>query len=303
MKNIFITGASGFIGRNLKEYLNKRYSVFAPTHNELDLQDADAVRNFVLKNKINIIIHCANIGGGRDTVELRDIVKINLRMFFNIVRNEDLVEKIIHFGSGAEYDKSRPLMAIKEEEFGNKIPKDDYGFYKYVCSQYIKGAKKITVLRLFGVYGKFENYLFKFISNAIVKNLLQMPIVIGQNVYFDYLYIDDLSGIVEHFIKNNGEHKDYNIATGRKTDLLTIAKLINKISSFKSKIIVKHKGYNLEYSADNKRLTEEIPDFVFTKMEEGIEKLYGWYKIHLRDLDIKKIKKDPYIKFINIHNS
>lgn len=303
MINILITGGSGFIGRNLKEYLSGRYSVFAPTHNELDLFDPDKVRNYIVKNKVNIIIHCANIGGGRNTVGLEKLVETNLRMFFNIVRNEDIVEKIIHFGSGAEYDKSRQLMAIQEEEFGNKIPKDDYGFYKFVCSKYILRSAKLVCLRLFGVYGKYENYLFKFISNAIVKNLFKMPIVIGQNVYFDYLYIDDLVRIVEYFVNNEGKYKDYNIATGRKTDLITITQLINKISSYQSKIIMKNLGLNLEYSADNKRLAEEIPDFKFTKMEEGIEKLREWYKIHLKDLDIKKIKEDPYIKFINIHHS
>lgn len=301
MKKILITGGHGFIGRNLSEYLQNKYRVFTPSHKELDLLDADAVRNFVLKNKINIIINCANIGGGRDTLKVKDLVQINLRMFFNTVRNEDLVERIIHIGSGAEYDKARPLKKIKEEDFGQRIPADDYGFYKYVCSKYILRSAKLTCLRLFGVYGRYENYLFKFISNAIVKNLLKMPIVTGQNVYFDYLYIEDLVRIVEYFITHQAKHKTYNIATGEKIDLLVIANLINKISSFKSQIIIKNKGYNLEYTADNKRLIKEMPDFVFIPIEKGIEKLYGWYKIHLGELDIKRVKEDPYIKYIKVN--
>ena len=39
---IMITGGSGFIGRNLIEYLAKRHEVLAPTHKELELVDDDA---------------------------------------------------------------------------------------------------------------------------------------------------------------------------------------------------------------------------------------------------------------------
>ncbi len=137
MRRILITGSSGFIGRNLKEYLGKKFKVFAPTHEELDLLDGNKVRDYVKRNEIKLIIHGANVGGGRDTQNQKDVIGTNLRIFFNIIRNENLVERIIYFGSGAEYDKSRDLKKVKEEDFDKRIPNDDYGFYKYVCSKYI----------------------------------------------------------------------------------------------------------------------------------------------------------------------
>lgn len=335
IKCILITGGSGFIGRNLHEYLREKHKVFVPTHKELDLLDPDKVRDYVSQNKIKVIIHGANVGGGRDTKGLGAVVETNLRMFFSIAGCEEMVEKIIHLGSGAEYDKSRDLVKVKEEDFGKRIPLDDYGFYKYVCSKYILNSShsskpcqkrsasridseqarmirrfwtsqndshKFICLRLFGVYGKYENYLFKFISNTIVKNLLKMPIVIGQNVNFDYLYVDDLVKIVEFFIDNhyNG-YNDYNVASGRTVSLLEIAKLINKISDFQSKIIIRNKGLNWQYTADNSRLKEEIPGFAFTTIEEGIKKLFFWYKKHLGELDIITIKKDPYLNLIKVN--
>lgn len=343
MIKILITGSSGFIGRNLVEYLSGRYSVFAPSHQELDLLNGIKVREYIKRKGIRYIIHGANVGGGRDTLNQKDVIGINLRMFFNIVRNEDLVERIIHFGSGAEYDKSKDLKKVSEEDFDKFIPKDDYGFYKYVCAKYIRirfgvngtcresipdkaskshhfvGLKdrealsrmpsfaspviggNLICLRLFGVYGKYENYLFKFISNTIVKNLLHQPIVIGQNVNFDYLYITDLCRIVEYFLENKGKYADYNVATGQKNDLITIAKLVNKICGFESEIIIRNKGLNLEYTADNSRLEGEIRNFRFTSLGDGIKDLYGWYKLHLREIDKKEVLEDPYIKLIKVN--
>ena len=78
----------------------------------------------------------------------------------------------------------------------NAFLHNDYGFSKYLISQYIEKSDNCVCLRLFGVFGKYEDYEYKFISNAIVKNLLQMPIRIRQNVYFDWLYINDLMKIV-----------------------------------------------------------------------------------------------------------
>ena len=70
-------------------------------------------------------------------------------------------------------------------------PLDEYGFYKSITSKYIEKSQRIVQLRIFGAYGEYENYRFKFITNAIVK-IFETSIVINKNVYFDYIYIDDL---------------------------------------------------------------------------------------------------------------
>src|SRR3989344_7718025 len=219
MKRIMITGAGGFIGRNLKEYLQDRYPVLGPPHNKLDLLQENSVRKYIVQNKVDVIIHCANVGGGRDTVGKGDIVSENLRMFFSLARNSEFFEKMIFFGSGAEYDKSRPIAMVKETDFDKMIPGDDYGFTKYICSKYIQQSENIIELRLFGVFGKYENCYFKFISNAIVKNIFKLPIIINQNVHFDYLFVNDLVKIVEYFLSHSSRYKDYNLTRGETIDL------------------------------------------------------------------------------------
>ncbi|HNS32454.1 MAG TPA: NAD(P)-dependent oxidoreductase [bacterium] len=303
---IFITGAKGFIGRNLVEYLSQSYSneylLFYPYHNELELLNTEDVIQFIAGNKIDIVIHCANVGGSRKTgydIGKTDIVTKNLKMFFNLVKNLPRIKKIIFLGTGAEYCRQHCMSLVKENYFDTYIPVEDYGFSKYVCSKYIELSDKIVNLRLFGVFGKHEDYEYKFISNAIVKNLLNLPIVINQNVYFDYLYVNDLGRIINLFIKNKVRHKFYNVTTGGTVDLLTIAGKINRLSEKPSEIIVVNPGLNTEYSGSNKRLLEEFPKIEFTSFDDALKELYDWYRSIISRIDKEKIKLDEYIKYCN----
>lgn len=299
--NIFITGASGFIGSHLKEYLLHHHNdlLFTPSRKELDLSDEKAVDTYILENKIDIIIHAANRGGGRDTVDMKSVTEYNLRIFFNIAKHEKNVKKIISFGSGAEYGKHKPIVHAKEDDYLRALPLDEYGFYKSITSRYIERAQNIVQLRIFGAYGEHENYRYKFISNAIVKNLLHLPITINKNVYFDYIYSDDLVKIIDFFIHNDVREKIYNVTTGTKVDLITLANLVNEVSDFKSEISVISEGLNNEYTSNNERILKELGDFQFTSHKNAIAKMRCCFQKNLDKLDIQTIKEDPYLKMID----
>lgn len=300
--NIFITGSNGFIGSHLKEYLNDLYSeyvLFTPSSKELDLVNEEAVDSYILRNKIDIIIHLANRGGGRDTIDMKNVTEYNLRIFFNIAKHEKNVKKIISFGSGAEYSKHKPIVDALEEDYLDAQPLDEYGFYKSITSKYIEKSDNIVQLRIFGAYGEYENYRFKFITNAIVKNLLKLPIVINKNVYFDYIYIDDLLRMIDWTIHNETKEKIYNVTTGKKIDLITLANLVNETSDFKSEIKVLNDGLNNEYTSNNERIMKELKNFKFTSHKKAIQKMREYFKANLEKLDKESIINDPYLKEIN----
>lgn len=300
--NIFITGANGFVGSHLKEYLNNlyyEYVLFTPSSKELDLANEEVVDNYISSNNIDIIIHLANKGGDRTSVNMKNITEYNLRIFFNIAKHEKNVKKIISFGSGAEYGKHKPIVDAKENDYLDAQPLDEYGFYKSITSKYIEKSEKIVQLRIFGAYGEYENYRFKFISNAIVKNLLQLPIVINKNVFFDYIYIDDLVKMIDWVIHNETKEKIYNVSTGTKIDLISLANLVNETSDFKSEIRVLNDGLNNEYTSNNQRIMDEIGNFNFTSHKDAIIKIREYFRYNLKNIDKDIIINDPYLKEIN----
>ena len=299
---IFITGSNGFVGSHLREYLTKNYSdytLLTPSSSELDLANESAVDEYILSNKIDIIIHLANRGGGRDTMEIKNVTEYNLRIFFNLMKHEKNVHKIISFGSGAEYGKDKPIIDVKEEDYLLSLPHDEYGFYKSITSRFIEKSDRAVQLRIFGAYGEYENYRYKFISNAIVKNLLQLPITIRQNVYFDYIYIDDLLQMIDYALHHELHDKIYNVSRGEKVDLVTLAQYVNQTSDFISEIIVMQEGLNHEYTSNNQKMIEEMGGFTFTSHTEAIQNMRRYFASQLPNLDSDTVRQDPYLQMID----
>lgn len=295
MKTLLITGGNGFIGKSLKEYVENigGYSVLAPGHRELDLLDDRCVKEYFHDHKIDHVVHCANVGGMRK-YPVQDSGLKNLRMFHNLARSSQDVERFISLGSGAEYDRRNYVSRMKESHFDESVPIDEYGFSKYLISKHIECQLRMVNLRLFGIYGKNEDYEFKFITNSIVKNLLHLPITIRQNVLFDYTYIDDCVEIISWFMEHKPRYAQYNLCSGTIVDLVTIANVINKYSDFKSEIRIVNPGMNTEYSGDNDRLISEIGQHRFRSLDKTVPTLIEHFRSNLDGIDKAKIELDQY---------
>lgn len=297
-KTVLLTGGNGFIGKNIRESLGDAFYIISPSHEQLDLLSRDAVDGFFKGFDVDYVIHCANIGGNRKFNE-EQVVEKNVRMFCNLERNSGKFERMIHFGSGAEYDKGRPLVLVPETQFGEYIPSDDYGFSKYLISRLIQNSansENIVCLRLFGVFGKYEDYEYKFISNAVVRTLLGMPVHIRQNVLFSWLYIDDLMKIIPRFLRCTLSRNDYNIVPHITWDLVTISRIINIQLQKDFEIAVDVPGLNYSYTGDNHFFIEQIGDFRFTSIEDAIFELISYYRRNLFKIDKQVIARDAYSK-------
>ena len=287
---LLITGSTGFIGRNIKEYFSNKYDIYCPRRNELDLLDGSSVEEYLKEWEIDIIIHTANTNNTRNSgVTSYDSLNGNLQMFFNLERCRDYYGKMYYFGSGAEYDMRHYVPNMAEEYFGTHIPADPYGFSKYIMSKNCTEDSNIYDLRLFGVYGKYEEWERRFISNAICRALKGKNITLQKNVYFDYLWIDDLCDIMKWFIESEPKHHHYNVCRGSKIALYSLASMVREILDIDCEIVVSESGWKPEYTGDNQRLLEEVGNYKFTGFKESVSELCQFYKEHISEIDESKL--------------
>ncbi|MCM1169820.1 MAG: NAD(P)-dependent oxidoreductase [Bacteroides sp.] len=280
MKKILLTGGSGFIGRNLREScLSQIYELCAPSHAELDLSDTDSTDAYFATHRFDAVIHAAVKPGHRNASDLTNLFYTNNRIFFNLLRHAGRCGRILNLGSGAVYDMRHYEPMMKEEYFGRHIPEDEHGYNKYVCGKYMEiCSEDIVDLRIFGIFGKYEDYAIRFISNAICKTLFDLPVSLRQDRAFSYLYVPDLAHILAWFIENRPRYKAYNITPDETASLLDLAEKVVALSGKDLPIKVGTAGTGLPYTGCNARLRAEMGDALrFTPMEESVREMYAWY--------------------------
>jgi UDP-glucose 4-epimerase len=274
---VLVTGASGFIGRNVAERFSASHQVATPGRSELNLLDAEAVRSYLERHRFDAIVHAATERSNRALGKGGEMLERNCRMFFNLARNPRAFGRMLFLSSGAVYDRACVPPMATEEDFDARVPAEDYGFSKYLCAKSIRVEEEVYELRLFGVFGPHEDWRVRFISNACCRAVWDLPVVMRQNVFFDYLDVEDLADVLERFLTGSFQYRQYNVSTGRPVDLKTLAAEVIEASGKPLEIVVRREGLGGEYTASNRRLMAEIPTFRFRERKESIGRLYQWY--------------------------
>ena len=292
---ILITGGSGFIARSLCENLEESYEVVSANREMLDLLDSEKVLTFIRKNNFDIVIHTATYDAAPKTSnkDPSKVLENHLSMFSNITRCEEFFKKMIYFGTGAEFDRKHWVPRMNEDYFDKYVPDDQYGYAKYLMTKCALSSEKIFNLRLFGVFGKYDDWRYRFLPNACACAVFGQPILINQNAIYDYLYINDLIEIVRWFLENKPKKHVYNVCSGQSYDLNTLAKKVVEVSGKSLEIKIKAEGLRHEYSGDNSLLLSELKDLSLTSMDESIQDLYNWY-----DKNKSVINKEELYKYI-----
>jgi nucleoside-diphosphate-sugar epimerase len=248
---ILITGASGYVGKSLFNFLNAKHSVTALTRQDVNLTNREEVLNFFKNKFYDVVIHCAVVGGSRLKKDNWDVLDTNLTMYYNLLQCRDFYNKFIHFGSGAElHAKTEP-----------------YGLSKLVIQKSILEKENFYNIRIFNVFD--ENELpTRFIKANLFNYSNELPIVIHCDKKMDFFYMKDFISLVNHYITKDSLPKEIDCTYSKTYTLSEIAYFINNLDNFKSNIII-NKRSDLNYCGTYTPLVDN-----YIGLEKGIQNVF-----------------------------
>jgi GDP-L-fucose synthase len=175
---------------------------------------------------------------------------------------------------------------MNESYFGKSVPVDTYGLAKFMIAKVLEDSdsRKFKNLRIFGIYGKYEDYSRRFISNNICRALSGMKISMNKDMLFDFISVNDLSNLlINHFdVLYTLNKVSYNFCSKEPKYLSDIAKVLCEKFNQKD-FIVKHNDINPEYSGDSSEILKLLTDFDYIDFDQGIGELINYYQLLFRD--------------------
>ena len=257
MKNILITGASGFIGSFLvEEGLNRGYRVFAgirETSSRKYLQD-DRIQFFIMdlsdKNKLagefrrlkeqNIVFdYVIHNAGVTKVVRREDFFRVNFQYTRNLIdaliESKCIPEKFLYIGSQEAFGPGNASTLEPVREISQAKPVSLYGESKLQAEKYIASLNNFPYLvyRPTGVYGPREKDYFTIIKAA--KRGFEIYIE-STAQHISLLYVKDLARAVLLGLESDLKQKAYFISDGNtytSEDLVRVIKTLLKKKTVK----------------------------------------------------------------------
>ena len=297
---IAITGATGFLGKYLVNYLfdcSYKLTVIAiPEENaseyfsdKITIYESNYSHDSLIKifDQVDVVIHLVAQTMQVNTNPLRvsNFTDVNLQITENILvaAQETGVEQVIQMSSNGVYSSANNL-PFKETEI--PIPATIYGVSKLFAEklgEYISYKTDLNVVslrlaRLYG-YGERDSVVFtKYMKLALNKEPVE---VWGEGkTGIDYLYVRDAVEAIELAVRKKIESGIYNVGSGKMTSVKEIANAICKIShNLDNLIFDKSKqegGYYIEM--DSSKFQEATNWKAKWKLNDAVEEMFKLYQ-------------------------
>lgn len=296
-KNIFVTGAGGFLGKHVCHLL-QWYGAKA-IHNKHDLiEHQPQIKN----GSIDLVIHlAADIKGiGPNRAQPYRFLTNNIQMAVNIIDfaiTHSL--PIVAAGSVCAYPESAPIPFNEEHFWNGKVEQNNYGYG--LSKRFLGGALESAAMQyglryvhlisanLYGPGDHFDDegahVIPSLISRIYQATLDNSPRVdvwgTGLNTR-DFLYVDDAARAyvrAAEYLLEDGGNLDCNIGSGGETRIMDVAYSIAGLLGYRGMIhfdVDQPKG-QWRRKLDTNKADELLEWYNITNFYTGLERTVKWF--------------------------
>jgi len=301
-KRVFISGSRGMVGGNIVAYARKSgWQIFAPSRDELELQDTSAVARYLKETEIEAVIHCAARVGGiaANVAAPADFIIDNIKIDSSIISSarELEIEEFIYFASSCMYPRNTTQPMKEDQILTSTLEPTNEG---YALSK-IVGAKAVAAIAVqdglnwrvlipSNLYGPGDNFdkdtshlvpsVIQKISSAISANQSSVEIWGNGEAKREFTYVGDVAEFVIENIHNlNLWPLMMNLGYGEDFSVNTYYKEIADALSFSGTFFHNlSKPVGMEQKLLDSSIAKENGWRPKTSLDSGIEKTIKWFQ-------------------------
>ena len=285
-----VFGSSGFIGKNLTNYLIDKYG-----ENEIICIDRKKFNNKYYRkinldersDKLNLNLPKINtafilsadsrviINNQKEEKKQYKTNKIIIKNILKILNKKKHIKNIVYFSSSAVYSSfnKKPFKESQKLKPAIMLGKSKLYGEKKISKFCEKNQIRLIVLRLFTVYGPGIG-MHQFISQAIKKIFSKKKQINfwNKNTLRSFVYINDLIKIIDIILSSKLKKKIIvNIGGATPLKIQKVINLILKITKIKKKINYLHSKNSIDHIPSFQVLKKIIKKkFRFTSIEKGL---------------------------------
>ena len=298
---IYIAGHNGMVGSAIWRTLSaKGYTnLVAVSSKELDLKNQQAVQNFFVKEKPEVVIDAAAKVGGilaNNNFPYQFLME-NMQIQNNLIDTalQSGVEKFIFLGSSCIYPKLAP-QPLKEEYLltdSLELTNEWYAIAKItgvkacqaIRKQFNKDYVSLMPTNLYGTHDNFDlnsshvlPAMIRKFHEAKENNNAPVTLWGSGTPMREFLFVDDMAEAVVFGLENKLPEYLYNVGTGEDLTIKQLAETVQRVIGHQGAI----KWDNSKPDGTPRKLMDVSKMQALgwkhkIQLEEGIHKTYDWF--------------------------